>query len=148
MHADARQQLTSMAMALERAPRRTPFDGQGWADDIPTTGGVYALWKLSSPAMIYVGETASLHLRMRDLERSVNHTCRRKLAAKHGMVGAPEASLSEVISRYYVVSFLPVALGRAELEEFLSLRHRRTLLNSPAHRHLKGPAYDWVEELG
>jgi hypothetical protein len=84
---------------------------------------------------------------MRDLGRSVNHTCRRKLAAKHRIVGASESDLSDVIARHYVVSFLPVVLGRAELEEYLSLRHRRTLLNSPSLRHRKGLAYDWVEEL-
>jgi len=147
MNADARQQLTSMAIALQRAARRTPFDDQAWASDVPTTGGVYALWERSSGAMIYVGETSSLRLRMRDLGRSINHTCRRKIAAKEGMVGAPEAELSDVIAKHYVVSFLPVALGRKELEEFLSLRHRRTLLNSPTRRHLRGTAYDWVEEL-
>src|SRR3954467_13164541 len=105
MDKDSREQLTSMAIALERAPRRTPFDGPSWTADVPTTGGVYALWEIASGAMIYVGETSSLRLRMRDFGRSVNHTCRRKLATKHGMVGAPEAELSDVIAKHYVVGF-------------------------------------------
>jgi hypothetical protein len=147
MNTDERQQLASMATALEQATRRVPFDSENWALDIPTTGGVYALWRRPSGAMVYVGETSSLRHRMQDLGRSVNHTCRRKLAEKHRMVGAPEPELSAVIAKHYLVSYLPVALGRAELEEYLTLRHRRTLLNSPSLRHKKGSAYDWVEEL-
>lgn len=62
-----------MALALERAPRRAMFDDGGWAADVPAALGVYALWNLSSGEMIYVGETASLRHRMRDLGRSVNN---------------------------------------------------------------------------
>jgi hypothetical protein len=63
------------------------------------------------------------------------------------MVGGSEGELSELIAKHYSISFLPVSLGRAELEEYLSLRHRLTLINSPSRRHLKGPSYDWVQEL-
>ena len=106
--------------------------------------GVYALWELSADAMVYVGETASLRHRMRDIRRSVNHTCRRKLAAKHAILGVTEAQLSPAIGSLYVLSFLPVALGRLELEEYLSIRYATSLLNSPGRRLLHGNAYDWV----
>jgi hypothetical protein len=133
-----------MALALERAPRRAIFDGAAWAEDVTTSPGVYALWDLAG-TMTYVGETASLRHRMRDLGRSVNHTCRRKLAAQHNLTGAAEAEISELLSQRYVLSFLPVSLGRLELEEYLSLRYQRSLLNSPGRRLLRGTAYSWVE---
>jgi hypothetical protein len=141
---EARKQLESMALALERAPRRAMFDDNNWADDVPASAGVYALWHVSSGAMIYVGETASLRHRMRDLGRSVNHTCRRKLAVAHKLVDATETQLSAMIEANYVLSFLPVSLGRIELEEYLSLRYRKSIVNSPGRRLLTGTAYSWV----
>ena len=144
MSVETRQQLESMAIALERAPRRAMFDGESWAHDVPPLPGVYALWALSSGAMIYVGETSSLNHRMRDFGRSVNHTCRRKLALHHNLVGAAESALSAVMGEHYVLSFLPVLLGRVELEEVLSLRYAATLLNSPSRRLLRGSQYSWV----
>jgi len=144
MNADSRNQLESMAIALHRAPKRAMFDNANWAADIPATPGVYALWDLSSNTMVYVGETSSLRHRMRDIERSVNHTCRRKLAIRHNLVDASESTLSAMIGKQYVLSFLPVPLGRLELEEYLSLRYGATLLNSPGRRLLRGSSYDWV----
>ena len=134
-----------MAIALQRAPRRSVFVDGTWAADIPATPGVYALWDLSTAEMVYVGETASLRDRMRDLGRSINHTCRRKLAVRHKIVGASEQVISAAMSQHYVLSFLPVSLGRTELEEYLSVRHRRTIVNSPGRRLLRGSAYSWVE---
>jgi hypothetical protein len=133
-----------MAIALHRAPKRAMFDNAYWAADIPAAPGVYALWDSSSGTMVYVGETSSLRHRMRDLGRSVNHTCRRKLAVRHNLIDASEVELSAMIGRLYVLSFLPVSLGRLELEEYLSLRHVATLLNSPGRRLLRGSSYDWV----
>lgn len=147
MSEEIRHQLESMAIALERAPRRALFEGENWASDVPPAAGVYALWNLSSGDMIYVGETASLRHRMRDLGRRVNHTCRRKLAAVHNLTNATEAELSAALGAHYVMSFLPVALGRTELEEYLALRHHRTLVNSPGRRLLAGTAYSWVQPV-
>lgn len=143
---DVRQQLKSMEIALVRAPRRAIFDGSAWASDIPAAPGVYALWSLGG-SMVYVGETSSLNHRMRDLGRSINHTCRRKLAERHHATGASELAISEVMSKHYVLSFIPVELGRTELEEYLSLKHKRTLINSPGRRLLQSNAYSWVEQL-
>ena len=144
---DTLQQIKSMAIALERAPRRALFDAVTWSGDIPAMPGVYALWDTSTGAMVYVGETSSLNHRMRDLGRSINHTCRRKLAARHGVVDAGEDAISAVMSEHYVLSFLPVTLGRTELEEYLSLKYKRTLVNSPGRRLLRGSNYSWVESV-
>ncbi len=144
---ESRQQLESMAIALERAFRRVPFEVKNWSSDIPAMPGVYALWDTSTGKMVYVGETSSLLHRMHDLGRSINHTCRRKLAAMHHLVDGSEDAISAVISKHYVLSYLPVSLGRAELEEYLSLRHRRTLVNSPGRRLLRGSSYEWVEPV-
>jgi hypothetical protein len=136
-----------MAIALHRAPRRSVFVDHSWAADVPASPGVYALWDLSSGELVYVGETASLRDRMRDLGRSVNHTCRRKLAIRHKIVGASEEVISAAMSKHYLLSFLPVSLGRIELEEYLSLRHQRTIINSPGRRLLRGATYSWVEAV-
>ena len=146
MDDDTQQQLRSLAIALERSPRRAMFDDGDWALDIPAMPGVYALWDFDGN-MVYVGETSSLNHRMRDLGRSINHTYRRKLAARHKVVDATEKRISAVMSEHYVLSFLPVALGRTELEEYLSLKHKRTLVNSPGKRLLKSNTYLWVERV-
>jgi hypothetical protein len=144
MNSDTRMALHSMAVALERAPRRAMFDTNDWSADIPAMPGVYALWDLSSGSIVYVGETSSLLHRMRDIERSVNHTCRRKLAARHNLSSTSEEELSAAIGERYVLSYLAVSLGRLELEEYLSLRYSSSLLNSPGRRLLRGSSYDWV----
>ena len=147
MTLDSRAVLKAMSRALEGAPRRSMFGSGDWAADVPATPGVYALWDISSSAMVYVGETASLLHRMQDIGRSVNHTCRRKLAKRHRLANATEDVLSKEIGLRYVMSFIAVPIGRLELEEYLSLRHAKTLINSPGKRLLRGNSYDWVERL-
>ena len=51
------------------------------------------------------------------------------------------------MSEHYEMSFIEVQLGRAELEEFLVLRWRGTLLNKPAQRLLRGERYKWVQPV-
>ena len=134
-----------MARELENAPRRQVLRSATWAVDTPPEPGVYALWDIQSGAAVYVGETSSLRHRMRDLGRTVNHTCRRKIAARHQLTGANEVALSAAIAERYTPSFIQVSLGRVELEEYLSIRWGRSLFNSPARRLLRGRSYSWAE---
>lgn len=143
MHNEIRQKLESMANTLNKAPRRPVLSATEWADDIPSEPGVYALWEGSRP--IYVGETSSLRHRMRDLGRSVNHTCRRKIAAKLELGHVDESALSAEMAVRYTLSFMPVSFGRVELEEYLTLRWKSSLFNSPSRRLLHGISYSWVE---
>jgi hypothetical protein len=52
------------------------------------------------------------------------HTFRRKAVAKHHFVDLTESALSLELSKLYSLSFLPLYIGRKELEEFLNLKWR------------------------
>ena len=140
-----RMQLETMGQRLINAERRSAVSDSSWAASIPAKPGVYVLWTAKSGIPVYVGQSSSLRDRMRDLGRSVNHTCRRKIAEHHKLVGASEAKLSAKMAKCYMVSFITVTLGRVELEEYLSLLWKETLFNSPGRRLLKGANYSWLE---
>ena len=120
------------------------LDTSKWAEAISPEPGVYALWDLETKVPAYVGQTSSLRKRMSDIGRSVNHTCRRKVAAILGVGTTDDAALSLAMSRRYVLSYIEVLLGRAELEEYLVLRWSDYLINRPSKRLLKGTRYSWV----
>ena len=126
--------LSRLERCLRRAPRKRPFTSDTWAAEVPSAPGVYALWRQDSGALVHVGETANLRKRMRDLGRSVNHTARRKIAARLGLDAVSEQERSRAMRDVFCVSYLPVELGRAELEEYLTFRWRCTLFNSPSPR--------------
>lgn len=78
---------------------------------------------------------------MSDIGRSVNHTCRRKIAELLELQSSDEVVLSQAMAKRYVISFIEVQLGRAELEEYLVLRRRQMIVNKPATRLLRGTRY-------
>jgi hypothetical protein len=133
MKMDVRRKFEAWERALTQAPKQQPFSSKTWAESISLEPGVYVLWEKETGRPAYVGETTCLRLRMRDLGRRVNHTCRRKLAKKLGLEHATEDELSKVVCSKYVLSAIEIDLGRKELEEYLSLRWAR-LLNSPGRR--------------
>lgn len=144
MDAQIRARLSDMELALINAPRRRMFACPLWADDVPRDPGVYAIWDVALKAPVYVGESSGLKSRMSDVGRTVNHTFRRKVAPILKVNAGDESALTRAMSKRYDVSFIEVELGRAELEEFLVLRWRKTLLNKPAKRLLRGERYKWV----
>jgi hypothetical protein len=144
MNERARAELARLEDALLAARPRRMFDSKVWAADMPAEPGVYALWDMKSLNVFYVGETSSLRHRMCDIGRSVNHTCRRKIAKLLELPFNDEVALSRAMAERYVVSFIEVQLGRAELEEYLVLRWRDTIVNKPAKRLLRGSRYKWV----
>lgn len=106
---------------------------------------MYAIWDRSSGALVYVGETSGLRDRFGDLGRLPNHTFRRYAARLLKVNRALRAAaLSSAMAARFEVGFLVVKFGRAELEEFLILRFRASLVNKPAKRLLRSPQYDWV----
>jgi hypothetical protein len=105
---------------------------------------VYALWDTKLRKVAYVGQTSSLRDRMSDLSHSVNHTCRRKIGRILGIASASEKRLSAAMAKRYAISFLEVLIGRLELEDYLKLRWRPSILNGPSKRLLKGRRYTWV----
>ena len=139
-----RAPLHAMERRLLAAPTRKVFASDAWADDITSEPGVYVFRDRKSGVPVYVGATSSLRQRMRDIRRTVNHSFRRKAAVLLNIAAGDEVALSRAMSRHYVLSYTEVFLGRAELEEFLVLRWKETVLNKPAKRLLRGQRYRWV----
>lgn len=139
------KQLVSLEAALLAAPMRPLFSSPSWADDVPEAPGVYAVWDRHKGTVVYVGETTCLRDRMTDLGRWANHTCRRKLAKKHRWHRMSASDMSAALGKRYGMSFLTVPFGRLELEEYLSLRWKESLVNSPSKRVLRSGYYEHVE---
>jgi hypothetical protein len=81
---------------------------------------------------------------MGDVGRTVNHTFRRKAARLLKIEPSNNVALSKAMSGRFVISFISVQLGRAELEEYLILRWRATLMNKVSKRLRSGRHYEWV----
>lgn len=139
----AKEILEKYEEAIKNAPRVTPLSFIGWANHIPKEAGIYVIWKAETP--FYVGETSSLRLRMSDLARPINHSFTKKIARLHKISEAAYADLAREISTHYQLSHIKVELGRAEIEEYLILRWRNSLINKPTKRLLHSTQYQWVE---
>jgi len=138
---DAERSITSAA-------RRRLTASADWFADVPQRAGVYAIWDIDTAELVYVGETSDLRARFVDLGRYENHTFRRTAARLLRVPrAAGEEQLSAAMARRFEIGFCQVAFGRAEVEEYLILRYRRTLLNKPARRLLRGDQYAWVTPL-
>jgi hypothetical protein len=102
-----------------------------WTSTIPNTPGVYILRE--SDQTVYVGETGNLRGRMNDLLDSRHHTVRRTIGktlfsstdgftqatAKSKFPEHIELLLNEHICKNLLVAYLPVQIGRKELEELI-----------------------------
>lgn len=147
MKSNTKATLLGLEGDLVSSCRYPMFGNAKWRVGLPLNAGVYGIWEISTGMLIYVGQTSSLHLRMGDISRSVNHTFRRKAAKKYGLTKLSDKSLSKRLSKLVEISFLKVELGRAELEEFMIIRWEENLLNKPGKRLLKSTQYDGVKKL-
>jgi hypothetical protein len=141
------RELKTLEDALRTAPRRSLCSDAAWAHDVSQLAGVYAIWDAQSSKPVYVGETSGLFARMGDLGRTLNHTFRRIVRKKFNAATATESALNVLLAERFKIAFLPVAFGRAELEEYLILRWRKTLYNKPALRLQASPQYRWVRAI-
>jgi hypothetical protein len=117
-------QLRELRLRLEGAEKFTPFTENGWYNDIPKRPGVYAIWSLRNPeTAVYVGESSNLQERLEQLGKIDNHTFAGQIAARRGFTS--DTDVKRAIKRHYVVSYIRIAFGRAELEEYL-VTHWRT----------------------
>ncbi len=104
---------------------------RNWNDNFPRKAGVYVFFE--NDTIVYVGETTSLKDRMKDVLRTLNHTLRRKIG-EHNFLNHKNYTKASSITKYHPdieskvdqwftkkmkMSFLPVPLGRKELEELL-----------------------------
>ena len=147
MTSDVKRDLRALEIALRKAQRRRLCCDDKWAHDVSPLAGVYAIWDTQSGKPVYVGETSALLARMGDLGRTVNHTFRRIVRNKLNVPSTTESALNALLADRFEIAFLPVAFGRAELEEYLILRWRKTLYNKPALRLQKSAQYQWVRPL-
>tara|TARA_B100000989_G_scaffold287444_1_gene257075 strand:+ start:567 stop:1034 length:468 start_codon:yes stop_codon:yes gene_type:complete len=102
-----------------------------WYGKVPNAAGIYAI--LESGNIVYIGETACLRARTRDLLSTYNHTFRRKFgverfAGEEGFILATsrkkfpvhiEDMIDESYKNLLRISYMPVAFGRKEVETML-----------------------------
>ena len=127
---------------LSSSQRYTLFQNN-WKNIFPDYSGVYVIWDNEKP--IYVGETSGLKSRMSDLMRPINHAFTKKIDNKIEAQSLDE--LRTYMSDNYKLSYISIDLGRSEIEEYLILRWRKTLINKPTTRLLKGSQYSWVKSV-
>lgn len=127
---------------LSSSERYTLFE-DNWKEIFPNYSGVYVIWEKEKP--IYVGETSGLKSRMLDLRRPINHAFTKKVSQKLNIEDL--TTLRKLMSKNYELSYIKTDLGRSEIEEYLILRWRETLINKPTVRLLKGSQYSWVKDV-
>ena len=139
---DIQNKLLKYENKLINTNRHTFFDDD-WKQIFPNHSGVYVIWEKEQP--IYVGETSGLKSRMSDIMRPINHAFTKKISNKYNLFDLTE--LRKFMSENYKLSYIEVDLGRSEIEEYLILRWRKTLINKPTTRLLKGEQYLWVKTV-
>lgn len=118
------------------------FD-KNWSDNFTRKAGVYAVF--SNNELLYIGESASVKERMKEIKRTINHSFRKKLG-KHLFGDATlnkgkfDEKIESFLNEYYLqniyISFIEVEFGRIEIEEELIKRHKN-ILNSISLRSSK-----------
>lgn len=114
-----------------------------WSSNFPSKAGVYAIYDLDK--LIYIGESANLKERMKEVKRTYNHSFRRKLG-KHLVAGSKivkgkfgenlELSLNEYYLDRINFRYKEINFGRLEIESYLIQKHcNNGLLNSPGKRN-------------
>lgn len=109
---------------------------QKWVELFPSKPGVYVILENDKP--IYVGETGNIRGRMRDLLDSRHHTFRRSVGrlefskensyknadSKRKFPTHIECLVTGLIKKKFKICYLPLVLGRKELEERIIERHK------------------------
>ena len=142
MNINIQNTLLNYEKQLSSSQRYTLFQNN-WKNIFPDYSGVYVIWDNEKP--IYVGETSGLKSRMSDLMRPINHAFTKKIDNKIEAQSLDE--LRTYMSDKYKLSYISIDLGRSEIEEYLILRWRKTLINKPTTRLLKGSQYSWVKSV-
>ncbi len=138
-----KETLEKYEETVKKATKIRPLSAKGWASGVPKESGVYVIWEADIP--IYVGETSSLKLRMSDLARPVNHSFSKKVAEMLSIADKSYTELATAMAARYSLSYVEVAFGRKEIEEYLILRWRNSLINKPTTRLLHSAQYNWVK---
>lgn len=131
------KKIDAIGEKLEEKERLQPFKNKSWRDTIPKKAGVYVLWKYSgNKGPVYVGETSNLFERLLDLGSWRNHTFTRQIKAKYTLVTPVE--IRKKISKIYRISYIPIACGRKEAEEYLIYKWGTyKMFNKPSPRYIR-----------
>lgn len=106
----------------------------------PKSPGVYAIYRQN--VLVYIGETAELWSRMKDLKNTYNHTFRKKLGKQlfpsaqiisNKYAAEIEQALNTIFQNEITVSFIEVNFGRTEIENYL-IKSNPELANSISRR--------------
>ncbi|PJK16937.1 hypothetical protein CQS04_07220 [Chryseomicrobium excrementi] len=105
-----------------------PLYSDDWLQMAPSAPGIYFVFHLNE--IVYVGESANLKKRMKDLRNTYNHTLRRKLGKalfqnhEHYSISSSvkkyHPSIEEAITKYALdnlkVTYFELKIGRKEME--------------------------------
>ena len=139
------RQGLSAATTLNGSRRKRLGDWSEWNKDVPRLGGVYTLWKASNP--VYVGETCNLWDRIYEMAQRGRHGALSKLLSPaDGQVRGVAITNVESV-RSLEISWLPIELGRKEIEEYLIARWRRTVVNKEDGRFRRRDDADAYNQL-
>lgn len=118
------------------------FD-RNWSSKFPSKAGIYAIF--DEDKLVYVGETANLKERMKEVKRTYNHSFRKKLGrflieGAKVTKGKFEETLELKLNDYYVdrvkFTYKELNFGRLEVESHLFHRNKENgLLNSIGKRN-------------
>lgn len=129
---DAVSYLTDLKTKLLKADNWSEIKlNSEWISTFPSKAGVYVLRQEQEIA--YVGETGNLKLRVKDLMDSRHHSIRRTIGSilfsqnedfihatnKRKHSDKYEVLLNQHISKNLKIAYLPIDLGRKELEELI-----------------------------
>ncbi|WP_298247334.1 GIY-YIG nuclease family protein [uncultured Christiangramia sp.] len=114
-----------------------------WSSNFPSEAGIYAIYDQDN--LVYVGETANLKERMKEVKRTYNHSFRKKLGkflveGSKIVKGKFGEKLELRLNDYYLerinFRYKEINFGRLEVESYLIHRHcDNGLLNSPGKRN-------------
>lgn len=122
--------------------RKVPFSfDRKWSSNFPSKAGIYAIFDKNN--LVYIGETANIKERMKELKRTYNHSFRKKLGrylVKDAKIikGKFEETLEIKLNDYYLehISIACKALNFGRLEVESQLIHKNEgLLNSKEKRN-------------
>jgi excinuclease UvrABC nuclease subunit len=123
--------LADLAKSLITADKRIILLTRAWAKSFPSKAGCYIIRENNE--IVYTGESGNIAKRMGQLLTTTQHVIRRNIGEKNfkylkGYIKATskeafpleiEQAVNSHLKSNMTVSFLPIRLGRIELEEFL-----------------------------
>jgi len=145
LKAQTRATLQRLFFELESATRTGITDIEAIRARCPGLGGVYAVWRIeASSELIYIGETCHLQHRLEELSRLGRHAFFRSVAKSEALpLVAPARSTHPFWSSLFL-SWLPLELGRAELEEFIVATRVPKYNSKPVRLRLRDDAPDFL----